>query len=137
MSRPVRRRSRSLGLSLLELLVALVIMAFSLAALYRASGGTVRSIATIEQHSRASTLLQSLLESRDSVPPAGWNETGESGVLRWQVRSAPYPTPVSGERAPPLQEVQIVVRWAADGETRELAASTLLPQSRRPAGRAP
>ena len=122
------------GLSLLELLVAFVILAFSLAALYRASGGTVRNITTTEQHYRAATLVQGLLNARDSVPASGWNESGESAGLRWQVSSVPYVTAVRSDRSPPLQEVQIVVRWPADGGERQLAVTTLKPQGRWPLG---
>ena len=56
------------GFSLLELLVAFVIMAFSLGMLYQAAGGTVRSLGDTEQQLRASMLAQSVLNSRDSVP---------------------------------------------------------------------
>jgi general secretion pathway protein I len=122
------------GLSLLELLVAFVIMAFSLTALYRATGSAVRSVSTTEQHWRAATLAQSLLESRDSVAAAGWHESGEGGGLQWQVHSAPYPTEVRSEAAPSLHQVEIVVRWTADGRARQLAVNTLLPQSRTPPG---
>lgn len=134
--RHARRRAptRMRGLSLLELLVAFVILAFSLAAIYRASGGTVRNIATTEQHARAATLVQGLLDARDSVPASGWNEAGESAGLRWQVSSTPYDTPVRSDRSPPLQEVRIVVRWAAAGGERQLAVTTLRPQGRWPLG---
>jgi general secretion pathway protein I len=124
------RGRRQGGFSLLELLVAFVIMAFSLGMLYQASGGTVRSLGDTEQHLRATMLAQSLLNSRDSVPEAGWSESGQSAGFSWSVSSAPFRTEVSDSRVPPLQQVEIVVGWSDRNGARQLALSTLLPQAR-------
>lgn len=118
------------GFSLLELLVAFVIMAFSLGMLYQASGGTVRSIGDTEQQMRATVLAESLLNSRSSVAPEGWNETGQSAGLSWRVNSAPYVTDVDPAKAPALQRVLIVVGWSGRNGPREFEFSTLLPQSK-------
>jgi general secretion pathway protein I len=122
------------GFSLLELLVAFVIMAFSLGMLYQASGGTVRSLGDTEQHLRATVLAQSVLNSRDSVAQSGWNESGESAGLSWRVSSAPFRTQVSDAKAPPLQQVQIVIGWTDRSGPRRLELSTLLPQAKPPPG---
>ena len=122
------RRSRQRGFSLLELLVAFVIMAFSLAMLYQASGGTVRTLGETELHQRAALLAQSLLNSREGVPEAGWNEGGESGGLAWQVRSAPFPTTVTDSRAAALHQISVQVAWTDRRGPRQLELSTLLPQ---------
>lgn len=122
------------GFSLLELLVAFVIMAFSLGMLYQAAGGTVRSLGDTEQHLRASMLAQSVLNSRDSVPATGWNESGRSAGLAWRVSSSPFATGVDSTRAPALQQVQIVIAWTDRRGPRQLELSTLLPQAKPPAG---
>ena len=122
------------GFSLLELLVAFVIMAFSLGMLYQASGGTVRSLGDTEQSLRATMLAQSILGARDNVPEAGWTEAGESGGFTWRVSSAPFRTDVGEGKAPPLQQVDIVVGWSGRQGPRELALSTLLPQAKPPPG---
>jgi len=125
-----RPRRRQDGFSLLELLVAFVIMAFSLGMLYQASGGTVRSLGDTEQHLRATMLAQSVLNSRDSVPQAGWNESGESAGFAWRVSSIPFRTAISDAKAPSLQQVEIVIGWNDRNGPRQLELSTLLPQAR-------
>ena len=113
MRRSSSRRQR--GFSLLELLVAFVIMSFSLGMLYQATGGTVRSVEDTEQYLRASMLAQSVLNSRDRVPEAGWNEAGQSAGLTWRVSSGAYQSGFENPKAPPLQQVQIVVAWTDRG----------------------
>jgi general secretion pathway protein I len=122
------RRQR--GFSLLELMVAFVVMALSLGMLYQASGGTVRSLGDTDQHQRASMLAQSVLNSRDSVPETGWNEAGESAGLSWRVSSSPFATNVDSPKAPPLHQVQIVVAWTDRRGPRRIELTTLLPQAK-------
>lgn len=119
---------RQSGFSLLELLVAFVIMAFSLGMLYQASGGTVRSLGDVETNQRAAILARSLLNSREAVPLQGWNEQGESAGLVWRVSSAPFAGGDSDQRATPLHEIQISVEWADRRGARRLELRTLLPQ---------
>ena len=127
-------RRRQNGFSLLELLVAFVIMAFSLAMLYQASGGAVRSLGDTEKHLRATVLAQSVLSSRDDVPESGWNESGQSAGFTWRVSSASFRTELSDPKAPPLQQVDIVIGWNDRNGARGLELSTLLPQAKPPAG---
>jgi general secretion pathway protein I len=122
------------GFSLLELLVAFVIMAMSLGMLYRASGGTVRSLGDTEQVARATLLARSLLDSRDSVPETGWNERGESAGFSWQVRSAPYPTDNKGPGVTVLHQVHLQLAWTDGRGTRQAEYRTLLPQATASAG---
>jgi general secretion pathway protein I len=122
------RASGQRGFSLLELLVAFVIMAFSLGMLYQVSGGTVRALGDTEQQQRAAILAQSVLNSREAVPEAGWNEAGESAGLSWRVSSAPFARPVTDSRAPPLHQLSVVVGWNGRGGARTLELTTLVPQ---------
>ena len=122
------RPSSQGGFSLLELLVAFVIMATALGMLYRASGGTVRALGDTEQGLRATLLAQSLLNSRDAVPEAGWKESGESGGLGWQVESAPFQSTVSGPGVVILHQVHVRVAWTDGRGARQVDYTTLLPQ---------
>ena len=122
------------GFSLLELLVAFSIMAMSLGLLYRVAGGSVRNVSDIQQHQHATWLAESLLASRQVVRADGWNESGESNGLRWQVRSTPYATELNGPQAIPLHEIQIEITWPLVGRTGRLDAMTLLPEQKAPPG---
>ena len=123
----MKRRSQR-GFSLLELLVAFSILALSLGALYRASGGNVRNLQQSEQHQRAAALAESLLSLRDTVPPAGWDQSGTSAGYAWQIRSGPYPTEVTNPRAPKLHEVMIMIAWGSEASPHQLDVVTLLPE---------
>lgn len=128
------RPSRQGGFSLLELLVAFVIMALSLGMLYRASGGTVRSIADTEMDLRATLLARSLFDSRDAVPATGWQESGRSAGIAWQVQSAPFQSAVSGPDTVVLHQVWVRLTWSDGRGPRLIEYSTLLPQAHAPAG---
>lgn len=120
------------GFTLLELLVALAITAMSLGMLYRASGGSARSVGDIERYQRAVVLAASLRDLRDSVPPQGWNQAGDSAGYSWRISSAPYPSAIENPEVPPLHEVHIAIEWTDAGVSRAFELNTLLPQ-RKPA----
>ena len=103
-----QRRSQ-LGLTLLEILVALAIMAIALGMIYRATGSNARSVGDLDRYQYAVQLAESLLASRDSVYESGWNEAGESNGYQWSIQSSPYKTDVEGPNVPALHAVHLVV----------------------------
>jgi general secretion pathway protein I len=130
MRTPARPAAR--GFSLLELLVALSIMAMALGLLYQASTGALRGVADLDMEERANLLAQSIVEARDAVPAAGWNESGSAAGMAWRVSTAPYDTDVA--RNTPalarLHEVRVLVEWDSRRGQRRVELHTLLPQQR-------
>ena len=122
------------GMSLLELLVAFVILAISITMLFRVSSSTIRGVAIVEREQEAAILAQSLLDLRDSVPREGWNAQGVSGPFQWEARSKPDVSAGDGTARPVLHAVSISVRWMSDDRPKRLEVSTLLPQSNRAPG---
>lgn len=120
------------GFSLLELLVALSIMAMALGLLYQASTGALRGVGHLDMDQRASLLAQSLLDTRDAVPAVGWRESGQVAGLKWQVNTRVYETAVgrASPSIPLLHDVRVVVEWEGRLGTRQLELHTLLPQER-------
>ncbi len=118
------------GFSLLELLVAMAILAMSLALLYQVDAGVLRGVAELQMQQRATVLAQSILDSREAVPAAGWHEQGSVAGLDGSVQSAALPRPAEvAATAPLLHEVRIAVSWRGRGEGHALTLTTLLPQA--------
>lgn len=123
-------RTRARGFSLLELLVAMAVMALSLTMLYQVDAGVVRGLGDQSTQERATVLAQSLLDARDSVPATGWTEQGQGAGFEWSVASVALPLPPNLEaRTPPLHEVRVAVRWQGRQGPRQLELATLLPQA--------
>lgn len=120
------------GFSLLELLVALSIMAMALGLLYQASIGALRGAGDLELEERATVLAQSLLETRDAIPEGGWNESGRSAGMDWRVATSLFATTATSANPAivPLHEVRLQVAWASTRGRRLLELRTLLPQQR-------
>jgi len=118
--------SRPTGFSLLELVVAMAIMSIALGALYRAVGGGARTVGDMSAYSRAVALGESVLQMRDAVPAAGWNESGEWAGFRWSVASAPFD--VNGSARVAVHRVQVDVAWTDGLRERSISMASLRPQ---------
>lgn len=117
------------GFSLLELLVALSIMALSLAMLYRSMGSSAQQAGQMDVQQRAVLLAQSLLASRDSVTSAGWNQDGQDGDYLWSVRTTPHTTAASATpEAVRLHEVRVTIERTDDVRPLQWELVTLLPE---------
>lgn len=121
---------RDSGFSLIELLVAFTIMGMSLAVLYQVSGGNVRNAAETRMQARAVLLARSLLESRDSIPDAGFDLRGRADGLDWTLASTAYVAP--GDLPVSFHRVVARVTWVDRQRMREIELATLLPVSRKP-----
>lgn len=121
-----RARLRSAGFTLVEVVVALAIMAIALGVLYRAVGGGVRTVGDLSAYSRAVAVGESVLQMRDSVPAEGWNESGQWDAFRWSVASAPYEAGTGA--GVPLHRVQVDVGWSDGLRDRSFSLVSLRPQ---------
>jgi general secretion pathway protein I len=120
------------GFSLIEVLVAFVIMAMALVVLDQAIGGSTRGVAEAERHATASLLAQSLLARYSSLPPGGIREQGrETNGLEWTLESRPYRHDIAD--APwNLQQISAVVHWVDRRQERRLQLTSLLPELEEP-----
>lgn len=120
-----RGHSGERGMTLLELLVALAIMAVSVTMIYRAVAGSARGVGQLELSQGAALLADSLLDAYGMVEPAGLQASGRDGPYAWQIASTPYPRGGLPENAVALQMVRITIEWAGG---RRWVLDTLRPQ---------
>jgi general secretion pathway protein I len=124
------------GFSLLEVLVAFVILALVATALFGLFGGALRNASTAEEWSRALLVAQSRLAEAASAMPLREGTNGGTepdGRIAWQTSVTPYVVPEPNpdlERASesmPLRlfRVTVEVRYAGDnGKERTLTLAT-------------
>ncbi|MBK9243838.1 MAG: prepilin-type N-terminal cleavage/methylation domain-containing protein [Burkholderiales bacterium] len=122
----MRAAHRSAGFTLLEVVVALAIMAIALGVLYRAVGGGVRTVGDLSSYSRAVAIGESVLQMREAVPAEGWNDAGEWQGFRWSVASAPYQA--GSGAGVPLHRVQVDVGWSDGLRERSFSLVSLRPE---------
>lgn len=115
------------GFSLLEVLVATSIMAFSLGALYQAAGGSVRNVQRADQRTQSLLLAQSLLDAHDTVPAGGLEASGEEAGLQWRLSATPYPTDFEQSPGWRLYRVSVTVGAASGDPAHAVRLATLLP----------
>jgi len=121
------------GFSLLEVLVAFLVLALSLAVVMRIFAGGLDNIGAANNYTQALTLAQSLLDAQGRESPLVVGETrGETeNGLDWQITVTPYLDAESGGAeiaAHPLQLLRIEanVQWDKERKTpRSLNLSTL------------
>lgn len=132
----LRGRTGIRGLSLLEMLVAVSIMAIALAMLYKASGASARHAGDIGHYQRALMLAESILDAKDAVDANGWNEEGESAGFAWSVNSRPFETEAGRAdlAVPQLVAIHIKVTWSDGVTPRSIELNTLRPVRRSLAG---
>jgi general secretion pathway protein I len=121
------RGRRSAGFSLLELIVAVAILALSLGALYQAVGGASRNARTDERYAYAVELSNSLLANHAVVPAAGFALDGETaGGFRWEVRALPLALPESALAEGALQDIRVSVSWLDGDRRREVVLNSVV-----------
>jgi general secretion pathway protein I len=109
---PQANRRRHSGFSLLEMVVAIAILALSLGALYQAISGATRNVRTGEKYAYGVELARSLLADNNLIAVSGVNKKGETeGGFNWAVQSLPVELPSSTLPRDALHKLEVTVSW--------------------------
>lgn len=121
--------SRQRGFSLLEILVAFVILAFSLAAIYESAGGSVNAAIADEQRSYALLLAQSVLNNYQGVPPGGMEKAGQlENGYSWRFIAVKREDDPDVRLSWPLYNVKVIVSWGS--RKSQIVLDSVLPEIR-------
>lgn len=122
------RRWPQTGFSLLEMIVALVILSFSLIVLYQATSNATRNVRLDERFVYATLIAESLLAEHPAVTEGGMDRGGEVDDFRWQLTARPFQAARRG--AIPLYTLQAEVSWVEAGypKDRQVRLVTVVPQ---------
>jgi len=136
---------RSAGFSLLEVLVAFVVVALVGTALFQLFGGALNNAASADDYSRAALLAESRLTSAavETAPLRDNTDQGQSedGKYSWVTKIEPYVAPgttADQERlgqaaAVRLWRISVTVSWpGALGHERALSLATVRLASKQP-----
>jgi prepilin-type N-terminal cleavage/methylation domain-containing protein len=114
------------GFTLIEALVAIVVLALSLSALLSAHNTALRGASVVDEHLQARLLAQSLVAQWTVSRALPAPSHGQSGRFAWSVSVGPLAeagAAVKAERGHwALHELTVTVRWAPN---RHIALSTL------------
>lgn len=125
------------GFTILEVLVAFVVLALALGALLQVFSGGLREAQLADEYARASQVAQSrlaLVTAAEKIEEG--SSAGTDDGFAWQVAVTPYDERVESPEGDPsrdynlrvrLLKVESVVAWsAADGRDRRVRLATLL-----------
>lgn len=131
---PQRHGKRWTGFSLIEMLVALVVLSLSLGALYQAATGATRNVRVAAEYTNAIMLAESVMAEHIHVTEENYTASGQFEAYKWSVFSWPalYEDGRDAkERAvlpTPLQYLQVVVSWPGQSRVpREIDLLTVVP----------
>lgn len=129
-----RTRGRTVrGFSLIEMLVALVVLSLSLGVLYQAATGATRNVRVAAEYIDAVMLAESMLADHSHVTEETYAASGSFGRYEWQVNSWPAAfedglNPEQRGVAPQaLQYLEVVVSWPGRTAPRTLDLLTVVP----------
>ena len=114
------------GFSLIEMLVAMVILSLSLGVLYQAAMGATRNVRVAAEYSEALMLAESVMSEIALAASPDSEAAGSFGVYDWRARVLPLifeedPAQLTGA---PLAEVVVTVSWGEGERRREVTLNT-------------
>ena len=120
------------GFSLLEMLVALVILSLSLGSLYQSTTATIRNVSVADQYTRATMLAESMLASASDLRTEEASVSGTFDIYRWETTAWPAENPLAlsneaGLRGAALQYVRVTVSWPGGQSDRKVSLLTVVP----------
>lgn len=122
-------RGRQRGFSLLEMIVAIAILALALGSLYQAASGATRNVRTAERYAYGVELARSLLAENTLVPTGGVQSSGETpSGYRWEVNSSRRQWSRAENPKIPLQDLEIVVAWFDGSKRREIRLNSVVEE---------
>jgi len=127
---PPTKTGRALGFTLIETLVAIVILSLSLGVLYQAAMGATRNARVAAEYSRAIVLAESVLA--DSLSPATNDMSihGQFEDMRWSAATRELPIDGAGDAdfnsANPLLLLEVRVTWGDEDRSRDVALTTVI-----------
>ena len=115
------------GFSLLEMMVAMSILALALASLYQAASGATRNVRTDEKYAYSVELARSLLADNAMVPVSGVNIQGETaGGFQWRVATRPVNLQRTSLPVGSLHEIEVGVSWVDGRKRREVVLNSVV-----------
>ena len=129
------------GFSLIEMLVALVVLSLSLGALYQAAAGATRNVRVGAEYTQAIMVAESVLSEYSYVSEENFSAAGVFSRYGYEVFSWPAPLPSaefedsagqSPEQQASLQFLKVIVRWEGGSQPREIDLMTVVPLRRKP-----
>lgn len=118
------------GMTLLEVLVAFVVLSLAMAVIMQIFSGGMRNGRLAGTYSRAVFLAQSKLAAAGVEQPLAVGEgSGQAGDdLRWRITVAPYDDGGAADRLllpARLYQVRVRVGWSEEGRERQIELSSL------------
>ena len=121
------------GFSLIEMVVALVVLSFSLTVLYQAAMGATRNVRVAAEYSDAVILAESMLADNSYITQESFSRAGRFREFDWVVKS--WPAGFEDGRSPEergvapqaLQYLKVEVSWPGKNAPRTLDLLTVVP----------